>query len=260
MCNQYQSSQRSQGYFPKSLNHYLYYIFTVWVAAQNDLQEGSGILPQHLADQEGSGQFELLQETESSFDSTFGQYLDSQFEPSIEEALLSSDSWVVADNLDNDIINNVIINTDNDIIFVEEPRDGRVGNPEQNQDILTGDDEDYVAEISGNNALEEQEEETNALAGLELDQTNFRTLETEANGNEIELITVNPIDHSVHVEGNALGKTGDGETVENPVLNKYGGLSAILLLAAAVGIGALLSFIGFIMCKAKMCKKGLDVP
>ncbi len=226
--------------------------FTVLVAAQND-QEGSGVgnLEQQPSDQEGSGA--QIVQTDSSYDTTL--YSESDFEPSIEEALLSSDLWALQDNFNND----------NDIVFVEEPT-GVIeeGTGVGDANTIPGDDEDYIAEISGNNPLEAAEEETNALSNLELGHARTIHITTASGlyGNEIEVVTVNAIiDSNVHIDGNALGNTGDGETVVNPVLQKYGGLSAVLLFVAAIGIGALISFLGFVMAKLKPCRKSVsDVP
>ncbi|XP_072031563.1 uncharacterized protein [Amphiura filiformis] len=233
-------------------------LLLVLVAAQNDL-EGSGGALQQPSDQEGSGA--QIIELKTSYGSSFDTYIDSEgseFVPSIEEALLSSDSWVVENN-----------NIDNDIIFVEEEPNDVTGGAEVISGVedgdIPGDDEDYVAEISGNNPLEAAEEETNVLAGLELG--NARTIDTATTvsgiiGNEVEVVKDKPVDSSVHIDGNALGNTGDGETVGNPVLNKYNGLSAVLLLVAAVGIVGVLSFAGLVISKlvSKVRHKGLDVP
>lgn len=223
-------------------------------ATQNEQTEGSGDL-QNLVnangepgDQEvGSGQAQLVSgPSESS--SYADTYLDEEFEPSIEEAPLSSDSWKVD-------------NTGNDIIFVEEAaaEGGGVIN-----EVIDTDDEDYVAEISGGSPLEEAEEETNVLGGLlTLNEENTRTLDspTRVNGNEIDVIAVETVNStSVHRDGNALGKTGDKGTVWLPVFDNFTGLPAILLLSAAVVVGALLSVFGFVLVKYVRCGKSTNIP
>lgn len=224
-------------------------------ATQNEQTEGSGDL-QNLVnangepgDQEvGSGQAQLSVTAGPSESSYADTYLDEEFEPSIEEAPLSSDSWKVD-------------NTGNDIIFVEEAavEGGGVTNG-----VIGTDDEDYVAEISGGSPLEEAEEETNVLGGLlTLHEEHTRTLDspTRVNGNEIDVIAVEAVNStSVHRDGNALGKTGDKGTVWLPVFDNFTGLPAILLLSAAVVVGALLSVFGFVLVKYVRCGKSTNIP